>query len=54
MCRGSLTVVACGPFARLVACPVCGRKVKPLRKTLDGQRAQVRSHALAAGTRGPR
>jgi hypothetical protein len=49
MCRGSLKVVACGPFARTVLCPVCGRKVKPLRKTLDGLRAQLRSHTRPAG-----
>jgi hypothetical protein len=44
MCRGSLTMVAVGPFARTVTCPVCGRKLPPLKKTLDGARAQIRSH----------
>jgi hypothetical protein len=39
-----LKVVRCGPFARVVVCPVCSRKVKPVRKTIDGTRAQVRSH----------
>ena len=32
----------------MIACPVCGRRVKPLRKTMDGRRAQLRSHAADA------
>jgi hypothetical protein len=53
MCRGSLKVVPCGPFARTVPCPVCGEKLKPLRKTLDGRRAQLRSHAGPVSTKRP-
>jgi hypothetical protein len=48
MCPGSLKVVSCGPFARTVACPICARKLKPLRKTMDGRRAQLRSHTAVA------
>jgi hypothetical protein len=47
-------VVSCGPFARFVACPVCARKLKPLRKTMDGRRAQLRSHTSAAADKSPR
>ena len=47
MCPGSLKVVSCGPFARMIECPVCARKLKPLRKTMDGRRAQLRSHTRA-------
>jgi hypothetical protein len=45
LCPGSLSVVRCASLGRLVVCPVCGFKTKPLRRTLEGQRGQVRSHA---------
>jgi hypothetical protein len=48
MCPGSLKVVTCGPFARTIACPVCARRLRPIRKTIDGRRAQLRSHTRAA------
>lgn len=54
MCPGSLRVVPCGPFARVVTCPICKRKLKPVRKTLDGTRAQLRSHTTTAPAAPPR
>ena len=52
VCPGSLKVVRCSALARVVTCPVCGRKTRPLRKTLSGQQGQVRSHAAPAGDEG--
>jgi len=49
VCPGSLKVVRCSGLARVVTCPVCGRKTRPLRKTLSGQYGQVRSHSAPEG-----
>ncbi len=53
MCPGSLKMVACTGFGRVILCPQCGRKLKPLRRTMDGRRAQIRAHPAPASEERP-
>jgi hypothetical protein len=48
MCRGSLKMVPISGLGRVVICPVCGTRVRTMKRTLDWKSAQICAHS--AGT----